>query len=66
MIFSGALNYRRISECKNVPLDKFCGLQIIDLSVPHDVRREILSSVNSGLGKRVVIPGRKNYKHRIC
>ena len=59
MIFSGALNYKRISECKNIPVDKFCGLQIIDLSVPADVNREILSSVNSGLGKRIVIPGWK-------
>jgi len=59
MIFSGAFNYQRMSECKEVPIEEFCGLQVIDLSVPDSLNGEIMRQVETGAGKRVVIPGWK-------
>lgn len=53
-ISRGAVNYQRITECKDV--DTFCGLQTISLSVPGSLSITILKHVNSGLGTRVVLP----------
>lgn len=59
MVFKGAINYNLISNCKDIPVEKFCGLKIIDLAVPDDLKREILKEVSGGQGTRVVIPGWK-------
>ena len=55
-ISRGAVNYERITECKDVPIDAFCGLKIINLLVPDSLKNKILEEVYSGLGKRVVLP----------
>lgn len=59
MIINGALNYKRIAKCKNIPSDKFCGLKIIDLASPDYLNSEIMNHVSNGAGKRIVIPGWK-------
>jgi len=59
MVYTGAFNYNRISECKKIPEEKFCGLQIIDLALPENLNNDILQQVSQGEGKRVVIPGWK-------
>jgi len=59
MVFNGALNYKRMAKCKDVPEDKFCGLKVIDLSIDNSVNKEILRHVDLGSGKKVVIPGWK-------
>jgi hypothetical protein len=59
MVFKGAVNYNLISNCKNISEDKFCGLEIINLSIPEELKHEILNEVSNGEGKRVIIPGWK-------
>jgi hypothetical protein len=59
LILNGAINYHRLSECHEVPEKEFCGIKTIDLSVPYALNSEILYQVESGTGKRVVIPGWK-------
>jgi hypothetical protein len=55
----GAFNYQKLEDCKEIPEKEFCGIKVINLSVPYTLNREILDQVESGIGKRVVIPGWK-------
>lgn len=59
MVFNGALNYQRITKCKDAPVDTFCGLKVIDLSIDKSVNKEIIKQVDLVSGKKVVIPGWK-------
>ena len=59
MIFKGAVNYNRISVCKDVDDKTFCGIKEIRLSLPDTLKRRVFEQVNKGAGKRVVIPGWK-------
>lgn len=56
MVFKGAVNYQRLSECKSVPADTFCGIKVIDLALPAYLNDRIMNLVSTGTGKRVVIP----------
>jgi hypothetical protein len=59
-LWNGAFNYDYIAECKQQINEKFCGLEIIDLSIPLDLKNLILSQVTKGEGKRVTLPGWKS------
>lgn len=52
----GAINYNKLEGCKNIPDKIFCGIKRIDLSIPNLLKDQIIEEVNSGSGKRVVIP----------
>ena len=58
-ICQGAINRNLISNCKNKPSNTFCGLEKINLSIPDELKTEILNEVSNGEGKRIVIPGWK-------
>jgi hypothetical protein len=59
VIKRGAIYTNKIEECQIVKPEVFCGIKQIDLSMPLNLRDEILDSVNEGLGKRIVIKGWK-------
>ena len=41
MFINGAVNYNKIEYCKSVSIDKFCGIKIIDLSIPDDIKKDL-------------------------
>jgi hypothetical protein len=56
----GAVNRNYIFNCKDKPIDEFCGIQKINLSAPDELKREILNQISKGEGKRIVVPGWKS------
>jgi len=58
-LLKGAINRNYITNCKYKPSNRFCGIEKINLSIPNELKREILNAVSNGEGKRVVIPGWK-------
>lgn len=58
----GAIYTNKIEDCQIVKPEEFCGIKKIDLSMPQDIKNEILQAVDEGLGKRVVIKGWKSGK----
>ena len=59
IVFRGAINYDRLNTCNSKPLNEFCGIQEINLGLPNSIKSQILSCVEQGFGKRVVIQGWK-------